>query len=178
MAGGQSWRTNIFWSLVSFSTFNLHVILPIIHIFLTTLMVFITYTTILTYKYPSILPYFLTPYHFLPLLTLSLYFSSFSFFFNSLFSLFSLGAKVIKLLRGKIMSSQLGEVINPWDMFKSAFFYPKNFFTVGKKILLGVYKIPNLNLAQGLMMYFPQEGCSLFYPKMIGYFLPQEGEKK
>jgi len=80
LAGGQSWRTNVFWSLVSFSTFNLHVFLPIIHVFLTTLMVFITYTTILTYKYPSILPYFLTPYHFLPLLTLFLYFSFFFLF--------------------------------------------------------------------------------------------------
>jgi len=25
---------------------------------------------------------------------------------------------------------------------------------------------------------FSQEGCSLFYPKMIGHFLPQEGENK
>ena len=28
------------------------------------------------------------------------------------------------------------------------------------------------------MLYFLQEGCSLFYPKMIGHFLPQEGKKK
>jgi len=76
-------------------------------------MFVITYTTIPTYKYPSMLPYFLTP---------SLYFSSFFFSFNSL-----LGAKVTRLLRGKIMSSQLGKVINPWGNFKFASFYPKNF---------------------------------------------------
>ena len=70
-----------FWTVVSFSTFNPHVFLPNFTRFLTTLIVFITYTIILTYKYPSILPLFLTPYHFLPLLTLSLSFSSSCFFF-------------------------------------------------------------------------------------------------
>jgi len=66
------------WSVFQHSIYMFF--LPIIHVFLTTLMVFITYTTILTYKYPSILPYFLTPYHFLPLLTLFLYFSFFFLF--------------------------------------------------------------------------------------------------
>jgi len=48
-----------------------------------------------------------------------------------------------------------------------------------KKEFLGVKKKPYLNLTQGLMMYFSQEGCSLFYPKkMIDHFLPQEGENK
>jgi len=49
---------------------------------------------------------------------------------------------------------------------------------VGKKNFLGLKKKPDLNLAQRLMMYFPQEGCSLFYPKKIGHFLPQEKENK
>jgi len=122
LAGGLNSRTHVFWTVVRFSTFNLHIFLQHLHVFLTTFMVVITYTTILTYKHPSILPHFLTPNHFLSLLTLSLYFSSFFFSFNSL-----LGAKVIRLLRDKIVSSRLGVVINPCDKIKFASFYPKNF---------------------------------------------------
>jgi len=44
-----------FSTLVRFSTFNLHVFNPLYTFFFTTLMVFITYTTIRIYKYPSIL---------------------------------------------------------------------------------------------------------------------------
>jgi len=76
-----------------------------------------------------------------------------------------------------MVSSRLGEVIDPWDKFKSAFFNPRNFLPWIKRISWGKKK-PDLNLAQGLMMYFPQEGCSLFYPKKIDHFLPQEGENK
>jgi len=101
-----------------------------LHIFLTTFMVVISYTIIPTYKYSFIFPCFLTPYHFL-----SLYFSSFFFSFNSL-----LGAKVIRLLRGKIVSSRLGEVINPWDKIKFTSFYPKNFLPGVKRIFLGYKK--------------------------------------
>jgi len=45
---------------------------------------------------------------------------------------------------------------------------------VGKKNFLGLKKKPDLNLAQGLMMYFPQEGCSLFYPKRLVTFYPKK----
>ena len=34
LAGGQNWRTNVFWTVVSFSTFNLHVFfLSLLHVF-------------------------------------------------------------------------------------------------------------------------------------------------
>jgi len=95
------------WTLVTFSTFNLHVFLQLLHVFfLTTFMIVITYTIIPTYKYPSILSYFLTPYHFL-----SLYFSFFFLFFNSLWSLAVNGGQCW----GKWWVANLGEVINPWD---------------------------------------------------------------
>jgi len=48
---------------------------------------------------------------------------------------------VIKLLQGKIVSSRLGEVIDPWDKFKSAFFNPKNFLPWVKRISWGKKKI-------------------------------------
>jgi len=48
---------------------------------------------------------------------------------------------------------------------------------VGKYNLLGK-KEPDLDLPQGLMMYFPQEGCSQFCPKKAVHFLPQESKKK
>ena len=77
LAGGLFSRTHIFVDGCQFSTFNLHIFLHPIHVFLITFMVVITYTTIPTYKYPSILLYFLTPYLFLSLVTLSPYKSSF-----------------------------------------------------------------------------------------------------
>jgi hypothetical protein len=92
--------------------------------FFTTLMVFITYTIITTYKYPSIPPYYLTPYHFLSILTFSLYFSSYFLFFNSLF-----GGKSDQIFWGKIVTSPLGEKeINILGKIKFASFYPKTFY--------------------------------------------------
>jgi len=73
-----------------------------------------------------------------------------------------LGAKVIKLLRGKIVSSRLGEVIDLWDKFKSAFFNPRNFLPWVKRIFGVKKKKPYLNLAQGLMMYFPKKAARYF----------------
>jgi hypothetical protein len=64
---------------------------------------------------------------------------------------------VIKLRRGKIVSSRLGEVIDPWVKRTSC----------GKKK-------PDLNLAQELMMYFPQEGCHYFTPRRLITFYPKE----
>jgi len=46
------------------------------------------------------------------------------------------------------------------DKFKFAFFNPRNFLPWVKSISWGKKKT-DLNLTQGLMMYFPQEGCSL-----------------
>jgi len=80
---------------------------------------------------------------------------------------------VTKLLRGKIVSSRLGEVIDPWDKFKSAFFNPRNFLPCVKRISWGKKK-PDLNLAQGvddvfspsrLLTILPQEDWSLFTPE-------------
>jgi len=61
------------------------------------------------------------------------------------------------------VSSRPGEVINPWDKIKFVSFYLKNYLPWVKGIFLS---------------YFPQEGCSLFYLKKAGHFLPQEGKKK
>jgi len=47
---------------------------------------------------------------------------------------------MIKLLRGKIVSTQLGEVIDPWDKFKSAFFNSRNFLLWVRRISWGKKK--------------------------------------
>jgi len=90
------------------------------------------------------------------------------FSFNSL-----LGAKVIRLLRGKIVSSRLGVVINPCDKIKLASFYPKNFLPWVKRIFLGIkrtrfkfiLRVDDVFFPRRLLTILPQEGWSLFTPR-------------
>jgi len=79
---------------------------------------------------------------------------------------------MVKLLRGKIVISRLGEVINPWDKFKSAFFYPINFLLWVKRFFLGYKKTrfkfrPMVDdvFSPRLLTILPKDGWSLFTPR-------------
>jgi len=80
---------------------------------------------------------------------------------------------VIKLLRGKIVSSRLGKVINPWGNFKFASFYPKNFLPWVKKTFWGIKRtrfkfstrVDDVFSPRRLLTILPQEDWSLFTPR-------------
>jgi len=71
---------------------------------------------------------------------------------------------VIKFLWGKIVSSRLGKVIDPWDKFKFTFLTPETFYR-GLKEFLGV---------KNTRFKFSPRVDDVFSPRRLLTILPQE----
>ena len=74
------------------------------------------------------------------------------------------------------MSSRFGEVTDPWDKFKSAFFNPGNFLLWVKRIFWG--KKTRFKFSPRVDDVFSPRRLLTILPKKIDHFLPQEGENK
>jgi len=75
------------------------------------------------------------------------------------------------------VSSRLGEVIDSWDKFKSAFFNPRNFLLWVKRISWGKKKT-RFKFSPTVDDVFSPKRLLTILPKKIDHFLPQEGENK